>query len=95
MTLVFAAALYFIIWWIVLFAMLPIGVRTAEEAGQKASPGTAESAPHMPNLLPKMLATTVVASIVFAALYAVIVHRVFTLDDIPFFPRYEQVQSPR
>ena len=92
MTLAFAAAIYFIIWWIVLFAMLPIGVRTSEEAGEKASPGTAESAPHMPNLLPKMVATTVVSSIIFAALYAIIVHHVITLDDIPFFPRYERVQ---
>ena len=92
MTLVFALALYFIIWWIVLFAMLPIGVRTSEEAGEKTSPGTAESAPHRPRLLPKMVATTVVSSIVFAALYAIIVHHVITLDDIPFFPRYERVQ---
>jgi predicted secreted protein len=76
----------------VLFAMLPIGVRTSEEAGEKPSPGTAESAPHMPNLLPKMVATTVVSSIIFAVLYAIIVHHVITLDDIPFFPRYERVQ---
>ena len=92
MTLAFAAAIYFIIWWIVLFAMLPIGVRTSEEAGEKASPGTAESAPHMPNLLPKMVATTVLSTIIFAALYAIIVHHVITLDDIPIFPRYERVQ---
>ena len=92
MDLVFAAALYFIIWWIVLFAMLPIGVRTSEEAGEKAPPGTADSAPHLPHLLPKMLATTVVASIVFAGLYAIIVHHVITLDQIPFFPRYDRVQ---
>jgi predicted secreted protein len=92
MTIAFAAAIYFIIWWVVLFAMLPIGVRTSEEAGEKASPGTAESAPHMPNLLPKMVATTVVSTIIFAALYAIIVHHVITLDDIPFFPRYERVQ---
>ena len=92
MTLAFAAAIYFIIWWIVLFAMLPIGVRTSEEAGAKTEPGNAESAPHMPNLLPKMLATTVVASIIFAALYAIIVHHVITLDQIPFFPRYERVR---
>jgi predicted secreted protein len=72
--------------------MLPIGVRTSEEAGEKASPGTAESAPHMPNLLPKMVATTVLSTIIFAALYAIIVHHVITLDDIPFFPRYERVQ---
>ena len=92
MTLAYAIALYLVIWWIVLFAMLPIGVRTAEEAGEKTSPGNAESAPHLPNLLPKMVATTVVASIVFATLYAVIVHHVITLDDIPFFPRYDRVQ---
>ena len=92
MTIAFALALYFIIWWIVLFAMLPIGVRTSEEAGEKCAPGHAESAPHLPNLLPKMVATTVVSSIIFAALYAIIVHHVITLDDIPFFPRYERVQ---
>jgi predicted secreted protein len=39
-----------------------------------------------------MVATTVVSSIVFAALYAIIVYHVITLDQIPFFPRYEHVQ---
>ena len=92
MTLAFGIAIYFIIWWTVLFAMLPIGVRTSEEAGEKTTPGNAESAPHMPNLLPKMVATTVVSSIIFVALYAIIVHHVITLDQIPFFPRYDPVQ---
>lgn len=92
MTLAFAIAIYVVIWWTVLFAMLPIGVRTSEEAGEKASPGTAESAPHLPNLLPKMVATTVVSSIVFAALYIIIVDHLITLDQIPFFPRYEHVE---
>jgi predicted secreted protein len=91
-SIAFALAIYFIVWWIVLFAMLPIGVRTSEEAGEKTSPGNAESAPHFPNLLPKMVATTVVASIIFAGLYAIIVHHVITLDEIPFLPRYERVQ---
>ena len=92
MTLAFAIAIYVVIWWTVLFAMLPIGVRTSEEAGEKTSPGTAESAPHLPNLLPKMVATTVVSSIVFAALYVIIVDHLITLDQIPFFPRYEHVE---
>ena len=92
MSLAFAISIYVIIWWTVLFAMLPIGVRTSEEAGEKASPGTAESAPHLPNLLPKMVATTVVSSIVFAVLYVIIVDHLITLDQIPFFPRYEHVE---
>jgi predicted secreted protein len=93
MSLAFALAIYFIIWWIVLFAMLPIGVHTTEEEGQERPAGFAESAPHRPQLLPKMLATTVVAAIVFAGVYAIIVHHVITLDDIPFFPRYDPVQQ--
>ena len=91
MTLSFAIAIYVLIWWVVLFAMLPIGVRTQAEEGE-VSPGTAESAPHRPRLLPKMLATTVVASLVFAAVYVIIVHRAITLDQIPFLPRYETVR---
>jgi predicted secreted protein len=90
-TLAFAIALYGVIWWIVLFAMLPIGVRTQYDDGE-VSPGTAESAPQRPQLLAKMLATTVIAGVVFAALYAIIVHRVITLDDIPFLPRYEKIE---
>jgi predicted secreted protein len=95
MSLAFGLAIYFVIWWIVLFAMLPIGVRTTEEEGQERPAGFAESAPHRPRLVPKMLATTVVAAIVFAGVYAVIVHHVIRLDDIPFFPRYEAVQEAR
>ena len=92
MTLFFAVSMYLVIWWIVLFVMLPISVRTSEEAGEKPSPGNAESAPHLPHLLQKMVATTVVSSLVFAALYAIIALHVITLDQIPFFPRYQHLQ---
>ena len=91
MALVFAISMYVVIWWIVLFAMLPIGVRTQAEEGE-VSPGTPESAPHRPRLLPKMLATTVVASVLFAALYVIMTHHLITLDQIPFLPRYETVR---
>ncbi len=91
MTLVFAVAIYFIIWWIVLFAMLPIGVRTQDEEGE-ISPGTTESAPRYPNLLPKMVATTLVSTIVFAGVYAIVVHQLIALDDIPFLPRFEHIE---
>jgi predicted secreted protein len=88
--LLFAISLYVVIWWIVLFAMLPIGVRTQAEEGE-VSPGTAESAPHLPMLLPKMVATTVVSSVIFAIVYVIIVHHLISLDQIPFLPRYETI----
>jgi predicted secreted protein len=38
-------AIYVLFWTMSLFLVLPFGVRTAEEAGEKAQPGHAESAP--------------------------------------------------
>jgi predicted secreted protein len=92
MEIAFAAAIYLIIWWTVLFAILPIGVRTHEEMGEEAVPGAAESAPHTPHLFPKIVATTIVSGVVFAVVYLIIVEHVITLGDIPFFPRYEHIQ---
>ena len=91
MSLAFGISTYIVIWWIVLFAMLPIGVRTQAEEGE-VSPSTEESAPHKPRLLPKMLATTAVASLLFAAFYAIVAYHLITLDQIPFLPRYETVR---
>jgi predicted secreted protein len=91
MTIAFACAIYLVIWWVVLFAMLPIGVRTQAEEGEVA-PGTTESAPHRPQLLAKVVATTVVSSVVFAIVYLVVEHHLITVDDIPFFPRYETIR---
>jgi predicted secreted protein len=43
MSLSFGIAIYFVIWWVLLFAILPFGVRTSEEAGESSNPGFAES----------------------------------------------------
>ena len=90
MSLPLGLAIYFICWWIVLFTMLPIGVKTQEEAGT-VEPGTPESAPVMPRLFPKLVATTIISAIVFAFIYAIVVHQVITLDDIPFLPKYDPI----
>ena len=41
---------YVIIWWVVFFTMLPIGVRSPDEAGVEVGPGHAPSAPVRPRL---------------------------------------------
>jgi predicted secreted protein len=62
---------YFTIWWVVLFAILPIGVRSATEAHVvDAPPGSDPGAPAAPNLGRKALWTTLVAAVVFVALDA-------------------------
>ena len=60
-----AAAIYFIIWWLVLFMALPFGAAPPDNP----EPGHATSAPAKPRLLLKFAVTTVVAGVVFAALY--------------------------
>ena len=61
-------AIYFVVWWIVLFAVLPFGVRTQQDAGE-VTLGTAASAPMRPRLLRTAIATTIVAAIVVGAMW--------------------------
>jgi predicted secreted protein len=80
---VMAVAIYIFIWWIVLFAVLPFGVRTQAEEGDVV-PGTPESAPAKPRILRIFVINTLVASIVFALVYAAIVYKVVTPETFPW-----------
>jgi len=75
-------AIYFIVWWVVLFAVLPWGVKTQADANDVA-PGTEPGAPARPLLLKKAIATTIVAAIVTGALAYVIKSGVVRLEDFP------------
>ncbi len=74
-------AVFFLIWWIVLFAVLPWGVRSQHEEGIVA-PGTDPGAPALPKLGRVLLWTTVVSLVVFAACYVIYVDRLVTLDGL-------------
>ncbi len=65
MTLATGIMVYVVLWWIVLFTVLPWGA----EPPANPEPGHATSAPEKPRLLLKFAVTTVIAGIVFAALY--------------------------
>jgi predicted secreted protein len=67
-SLAFGIALYFMIWWMVLFAVLPFGVRTQGEAGDVV-PGTPASAPARPIMIRLFAANSVLAAIVFAGVW--------------------------
>jgi predicted secreted protein len=62
---VLGLALYFIIWWTFLFAVLPFGVHSQHEMNDIV-PGSDPGAPARPRLLLKVLATTIVAGVVWA-----------------------------
>jgi predicted secreted protein len=75
-------AIYFVVWWITLFAVLPWGVRAQGDAVDRV-PGTDPGAPVRPGLGRKMLATTVLAAVVTGGLVYLLTSGAVTLDDLP------------
>jgi predicted secreted protein len=57
-------AIYFVIWWIVLFLTLPFGVRSQHEDGEGA-PGTDPGAPVATQMGRKLIWTTVISALIF------------------------------
>ena len=83
-------AIYFILWWVVLFAVLPWGNHSLHEAGEAVEPGHASSAPIKPHLGRKFLITTLISAILFAIGYVILANQLITFDDIPFMPKFER-----
>ena len=81
MSIFTALAIYFVIWWIVLFAVLPWGVRSQHESGEM-TPGTDPGAPVLTNLRLKLIWTTIVATMVFSAWFVIYVYRLITFDQL-------------
>ena len=59
---------YAIVWWVVLFTVLPWGVKVPDDP----EPGHATSAPSNPMMVRKALITTVIAAVIWVAIYFVI-----------------------
>lgn len=68
-------AIYFVVWWVMLFVTLPFGVRSQAEHGEIAH-GTDPGAPVAPQLLRKVIWTSVIA-VPVTALAIVFVTRFF------------------
>ena len=59
-----ALAIYFVIWWLSLFVILPFGVRSQHEDGVGA-PGTDPGAPIASRMGRKVIWTTVMSAVIF------------------------------
>lgn len=81
MSIVSLIAIYFVVWWVVLFAVLPWGIRTQEEDNDIVL-GTSHSAPTRPRLLRAAVATSIVSAILVFALWVVIDRLGFNLESI-------------
>jgi len=70
---------YILIWWLVFFMSLPVGVTAQHEHEDGAVPGTPESAPVQPRIWWKALASALVAGVIFALYYYAQAHHWFGL----------------
>jgi predicted secreted protein len=69
---------FVIVWWLVLFMVLPWGIRREETPEEGHEPG----APQNPRILMKAVITTVIAAVIWGAIYWAI-----EADLIHFGPR--------
>ena len=75
-------AIYFVVWWVVLFAVLPFGVRNSAEEGVTVEAGHDPGAPTAVGMTKKLLWTTAIATVLFAICWVVYVDRLVSLEDL-------------
>lgn len=81
MNLTGGIVLYAVLWFLVLFVLLPFGQQSQADVGQ-VTPGTPAGAPHEPKLKRKVIWTTVIATLIWAAIAYVILGGVITRADL-------------
>jgi predicted secreted protein len=81
MPLATALAIFFLIWWVTLFAVLPWGIKSQHE-GQEIAPGTDPGAPTRAQIGRKLLWTTVVAAAIYAVCAIVYAEHWVTVDGL-------------
>ena len=69
LTIAGAIGLYFVVWWTMLFAILPVRVRSLAETGEVLE-GSDPGAPAQPALRERAIWTTVVSLVVFLGVAA-------------------------
>ncbi len=93
MSLAFGLAIYFIIWWLTLFAVLPFGLRTQDEEGEVV-PGTHESAPVRPPLLRIFAINTLVATVIFGLFWLGVTQGWLDPETFPFQVPVRELPQP-
>jgi predicted secreted protein len=81
-------AVYFVVWWITLFAVLPFGHRSQAEDNEVV-PGTVASAPTKFRGLRVVLLTTLFSAIIYGSWFILTDYFGFSFDAMPpIIPRY-------
>ena len=63
---------YVMIWWIIFFSVLPVGIKSNKEAFRDSIEGADPGAPKNPKIGKKFLITTIITSILFIMIYYIV-----------------------
>ena len=69
-------------WFLALYCLLPVRIRSQEEAGDSVPEGAMRGAPSNPNLGLKMIGATIISAIVTGIAWYVLSNRIVTLDTL-------------
>ena len=60
---------YVLIWWIIFFSVLPVGIQSNKEKFKERIEGIDPGAPNNPKIVKKFLITTIMTTIIFVLIY--------------------------
>ena len=60
---------YVLIWWMIFFSVLPVGIQSNKQKFKEKLEGIDPGAPKNPNMGKKFLITTIITSIIFIVIY--------------------------
>jgi predicted secreted protein len=73
--------IYVMIWWIIFFSILPVGIKSNKEAFRDSIEGIDPGAPKNPKIGKKFLITTIITSIFFIMIYYIVELGFFNLRN--------------
>jgi len=72
---------YVLIWWIIFFSVLPVGIQSNKEKFKEKIDGIDPGAPINPKIGKKFLITTLITSIIFIVIYYLVEFNLLNLRD--------------
>ena len=72
---------FVLIWWMIFFSVLPVGIRSKKEKFKEGIDGIDPGAPNNPKIGKKFLITTIITSIIFIVIYYLVKFNLLNLRE--------------
>ena len=72
---------YVLIWWIIFFSILPVGIQSNKEKFKENIEGMYPVAPNNPRITKKFFITTIITSIIFIVIYYLVRFNILNLRE--------------